>query len=104
MRALWAHVALAVVGVAAVVWALTLAADPVITCRDVVMAPGGVCVNADGDRLQTYDERMAAAQQARPVVGGVGLVVAAFGTALGIAEVRRAGSSGRTRPDRPPAA
>lgn len=102
MRKVWAHVALLVVGLGAVVWALTLSAEPTIRCRDAVMAPGDVCANADGDRVQTYEERLAAAQQARPVVGAVGAVVVAFGAGLVVAEVRRAGSSGRTRPDRPP--
>ncbi len=103
MRRWWAHVALAVVGAAALVWALTLGANPTITCRDVVMGPGDTCANAEGTRTQTYEERYVAAQQARPVVGGVGALVGAFGVALAVAEVRRAGSSGRTRPGHPPA-
>lgn len=102
-RRFWAHVALATIGAAALLWALTLAAAPTITCRDVVMAPGDVCVNAQGSRQQTYAERFEAAQQARPVIGGVGALVAGFGVALAIVEVRRAGSSGRTRPAHPAA-
>ena len=103
MRRVWAHAALAIVGAAAVIWALTLGANPTITCGDVVMAPGDVCVNAQGTRQQTYAERVDAAQQARPVIVGVGLLVAGFGAVLGVAELRRAGSSGRTRPGHPPA-
>ena len=92
MRALWGHVALIVVGLAAVVWALTLGANPVLTCRDVVMQPGDVCVNAQGTRVQTFEQRMDAAQQARPVVGGVGLVLAGFGTTLAVSQRRRSAS------------
>lgn len=104
-RRFWAHVGLAVVGVAAVLWALTLGAHPTIECRGVEMRPGDVCANAEGTRVQTYEERMTAHQQARPVVGGVGGVLAAFGVGLAVAQrrdvVRGSGSSGRTRPDHP---
>lgn len=104
MRRLGAHIALVVVGVAALIWALTLGGDPTIRCREVVMHPGDTCSNAQGTRVQTYQERFDAAQQARPVIGGVGVLVGGFGAALAAAEVRRAGSSGRTRPGRPAAA
>lgn len=104
MRRLGAHLALAAVGVAVLIWALTLGADPTIRCRDLVMRPGDVCTNAQGTKVQTYQERFDAAQQARPVIGGVGLLVGGFGAALAVAEFRRAGSSGRTRPDHPAAA
>lgn len=103
-RRWWAHVALAAVGAIVVVWVLTVGANPTISCREVVMHPGDTCSNAEGTRVQTYQERYDAAQQARPVIGGVGALVAAFGAGLAVAEVRRAGSSGRTRPDRPAAA
>lgn len=82
------HAALALLGLLGVLWALTLGANPVITCHEVVMRPGDVCANADGTRTQTYQERWDAAQGARPVVGGVGLVVAGFGVALLRAEWR----------------
>jgi len=88
-RRFWGHVALAVVGTLAVVWALTLGASPSIECRGVPMAPGDVCSNAEGTRVQTYDERMDAAQAARPVIGGVGGLVAAFGVGLAVGERRR---------------
>ncbi|MDN5571248.1 MAG: hypothetical protein L0G22_08355 [Propionibacteriaceae bacterium] len=84
-----AHAALALAGVLAVVWALTLAVDPVITCRESVMRPGDVCAHSGGGRSQTYEERFEAAQQARPVVGGVGALVAVFGAGLLVAERRR---------------
>lgn len=102
-RKVWAHVALVVVGVAALVWALT-ARTPEITCRDAVMRPGDVCVNAQGNKQQNYEERVAAHHNARPVVGGVGVVLAAFGGMLAMAEVRAAGSSDHARPGRRPSA
>ena len=95
-RQVWAHVALALVGLAAVVWSLTWGANPTIVCRDVVMTPGDVCVNAQGTRQQTYTERFDAAQHARPVIGGVGALVAGFGVVLAANQVKREGSSGRT--------
>lgn len=90
MRRLWAHLALALVGVLAVGWALTASAQPTLMCREVVMAPGDVCVNAEGSREQTYEERWAAAQSARPIVGAVGLAAAAFGLTLAAADRRQA--------------
>lgn len=90
MTRMAAHVALVVAGLAVVLWALTLAAHPAITCRDAVMGPGDVCVDASGRRVQTYEERWAAAQAARPVVAGAGLAVAGFGTVLALQERRRA--------------
>ncbi|WP_300079663.1 hypothetical protein [Propioniciclava sp.] len=84
-----AHAALVLAGILAVVWALTWGAHPTITCRDVVMGPGDTCANAAGTRTQTYEERLDAAQQARPVVGIVGVLVAGFATALYLAERRR---------------
>ena len=88
MGRLWWHLALAAAGLVGVVWALTVAANPVITCREVAMQPGDLCANADGSRTQTYAERFDAAQQARPVIGVVGLVVAGFGVALAVQDVR----------------
>ncbi|MBK8463443.1 MAG: hypothetical protein IPL36_10505 [Nigerium sp.] len=102
-RRMLAHAALIVLGLAALVWALT-AGTPHITCRDQVMVPGDICVNAQGTKQQTYEERLAAHHQARPVVGGVGVALAAFGGALAFADVRGAGSSDRARPDRRPSA
>ena len=78
----WAHLALAAAGLAAVLWAVLLSANPTIWCRDQVMRPGEVCSNAQGTKVQTYEERFSAAQWARPVVGVVGAVVAGFGIAL----------------------
>ena len=78
----WAHLALAAAGLAAVLWAVVLGANPTIWCREQVMHAGQVCTNAQGTKVQTYEERYAAAQWARPVVGVVGAVVAGFGLML----------------------
>lgn len=78
MRSRWAQIVLGAVGLVAVFWAVVLAADPVIVCRDTVMRPGQVCANADGTRTQTYAERYAAAQGARPVIGVLGVAVIGF--------------------------
>ena len=54
-RRQWAHLALAATGVAAVLWAVLLSANPTIWCRDQVMHPGEVCTNAQGTKVQTYE-------------------------------------------------
>ena len=81
-----AQAALVVAGLLAIWWALTWGANPQITCRGVPMGPGDVCAHA-GDRpgtqkVQTYQERLGAAQAARPVVAVTGGLVALFGIVL----------------------
>lgn len=88
-RRFWAHVALAVVGVAVVVWALLTWFNPTIECRGVRMGPGDVCHNAEGTKVQTYDDRLDALRLSTPVMVGTGLVVAGFGAALAVADRRR---------------
>ncbi|MFT3862081.1 hypothetical protein [Micropruina sp.] len=78
----WAQLALAAAGLAAVLWAVLLGANPTIWCRDQVMHAGQVCVNAQGTKVQTYEERYSAAQWARPVVGVVGVAVTGFALVL----------------------
>lgn len=77
-----AHLALAAAGVAAVLWAVVLGANPTIWCREQVMHAGQVCANAQGTKVQTYEERVSAAQWARPVIGVVGVGVTAFALVL----------------------
>lgn len=89
MSRLIRHVALLLLGLFGVVWAFTWGANPTIVCRDVVMQPGDVCTNAEGTRTQTYEERFAAAQAARPVMGIVGGVVAAFAGGLIVLDRRQ---------------
>ncbi|MBP8918199.1 MAG: hypothetical protein KBG85_00680 [Micropruina sp.] len=85
----WTHLALATAGVVAVLWAVALSANPTIWCREQVMQPGQVCANAQGTKIQTYEERVNAAQSARPVIGVVGVVVAGFGLLLWRGERRK---------------
>lgn len=94
-----AHVLLVVAGLVAVVYGLTLAGSAALTCRGEPMTPGSVCVKADGSEGQTYEQRLATRRSATPVVVGVGVLVAGFGTALLVADVRR----GRRTTDAPPA-
>jgi hypothetical protein len=88
-----AHVLLAVAGLVIAIYPFTLGAHPTPTCRGVPLQPGQTCTKADGSAEQTYEQRVAAARDATPVVVGVGVLVAAFGTALLVADVR----GGRSR-------
>lgn len=82
MRRTLAQLALGLVGLLALGWALVGGADPEITCRGEVMRPGESCAHAGDGRTQTYEERFSAAQVARPVVGTVGLLVVGFASYL----------------------
>ncbi|BAK37228.1 hypothetical protein MLP_42140 [Microlunatus phosphovorus NM-1] len=84
-----AHLLLALVGVLIVAYPFTLGANPTPTCRGVQLQPGQTCSKADGSAEQTYEERLATAKNATPVIVGVGLLMAGFGTALFIGDVRR---------------
>lgn len=88
MNRRWAHGLVGLAGFAVVLWALVWAASPVITCRDQVMGPGDLCASATNGRTQSYEERVAAAQQARPVMGAVGLLMVGFATALWVGDQR----------------
>lgn len=88
------NAALLVVGLAAVLWPLTIGANPSVQCRGVEMRPGDVCTKSEIDgsnqgKTQTYDQRLATANQAKPVIIGVGAVVMVFAGGLLIAELRR---------------
>jgi hypothetical protein len=84
-----AHLLLAIAGLLIALYPFTIGADSTPTCRGVEMAPGGTCSKADGSAEQTYEQRRATARDAAPVIVGVGLLVAAFGTGLLVADVRR---------------
>ena len=73
----------------AALYPFTFGAGPSVTCRGVELRPGESCAKADGSSAQTYEARAAAARNATPVIVGVGLLVAVFGTGLLIADVRR---------------
>jgi len=82
-------VVLVLAGLAALGYAVTLGGSPDLRCHDQVMRPGSVCVKADGSAGQTYEERLATRRSAQPVVAGLGVLVAGFGTALLVADLRR---------------
>lgn len=97
VRARLSHLLLLVLGLAALGYAVTLGGSPALRCHDQVMTPGSVCEKADGSAGQTYEERLATRRSAQAVVGGVGVLVAGFGGALLVADLRR-------RAPRPPSA
>jgi hypothetical protein len=84
-----AHLVLLIAGLVAVAYAVTLGGSAELRCRGEVMAPGSVCVKADGSQGQTYEQRLATRRSAQPVVAGVGVLVTAFGAALLVADLRR---------------
>ncbi|HNV10037.1 MAG TPA: hypothetical protein PKN27_01710 [Propionibacteriaceae bacterium] len=91
-----AHAALALAGIGLLVWGLVF--NPRIACRGVQMYPGDVCTKntfsqLNSDQVQTYEQRLHAAQQSQPVLIGLGLVVAAFGIVLLVLDVRRTQAS-----------
>ncbi|HSN44039.1 MAG TPA: hypothetical protein VLR88_08285 [Propionibacteriaceae bacterium] len=91
-----AHTLLALAGVALLVWGLVFTPD--IACRGVQMRPGDVCAKNTFSELnsasvQTYEQRLQAAQQSQPVIVVLGLAVAAFGFALLVLDLRKAQAS-----------
>lgn len=89
LRTRLAHLVLVVAGLVAVAYALSLGGPDEVRCRGELMSPGSVCVKADGSEGQTYEQRLATRRSARPVVAGVGVVVAGFGAALLVTDLRR---------------
>lgn len=88
-RRRWAHLLLGLVGLVAIGWAVVWGAAPTVTCRDEVMQPGDICSHAGDEKTQTYEERLAAAEAARPVMGVVGVLMVGFATYLWIGESTR---------------
>jgi len=86
-----AHAALILVGLLIFLYPLTVGATPDISCRGVQMHPGDSCAKAQNGGIQTYEQRARTARQARPVILGVGLLVAAFGSVLLVSDVRAGG-------------
>ncbi|MDN5563253.1 hypothetical protein EDD41_2822 [Luteococcus japonicus] len=98
-RRAWAHVLLALAGLALALFGAWSATHPDVTCRGVQMHPGDVCHKNDfgamgTDEVQTYEQRMHAARLSQPVLIVAGLVVAGFGTALAVADRRRTAAAG----------
>lgn len=83
------HLVVTVLGLAVALWAIANLLNPSIACRGVPMGPGDTCTNAEGSKVQTYEDRLEALQFSTPVMVGAGVLVAGFGTALGVAELRR---------------
>lgn len=78
---LWAFV---VAGLALVAWGVATVVAPSASCRGVEMRPGDTCSyyardDTSTERLQTYDQRIAAAREQGPTVIVVGALAAAFG-------------------------
>ena len=84
-----AHLLFALAGVLIVLYPFTLGAHPTPTCRGVQLQPGQMCSKADGSAQQTYEQRLATAKSATPVIVSAGVLVAAFGAGLFVADVRR---------------
>jgi hypothetical protein len=82
------NLVLVLVGIMIMVYPLTLGASAPISCRGVVMQPGDVCPKADGSAVQSYEQRARARTNAVPVIMIVGVLVAGFGGALLITELR----------------
>jgi len=93
-RARIAHAVVILVGLLIFLYPLTVGSEPAITCRGVEMQPGGTCSKAESGGIQTYEQRLRTARQARPVILAVGLLVAGFGSWLLVSDVR----SSRRRP------
>ncbi len=93
-RRRWAHLLVGLVGIAALSWALVWGANPQVMCRDQVMGPGDVCAHAGDDAVQTYEERLATAQSARPVAGVIGLLIVGFAVYLWVGESTRDEAAG----------
>lgn len=81
-RAWLAHLGLVVVGIMIILFPFTLGAEPNQDCRGVPMNPGDTCSKADGEALETYEDRVAKAEAAKPLIVGVGAVVVGFGAVL----------------------
>ncbi|MGO1975085.1 MAG: hypothetical protein ACTH2Q_19180 [Propionibacteriaceae bacterium] len=77
-----AHLALVLVGIVIILFPFTFGSEPNLNCRGVPMNPGDTCTKADGEALETYEDRVEKANDAKPIVVVVGLVVAGFGGVL----------------------
>jgi hypothetical protein len=102
-RARIAHVVLILVGLVIFLYPLTAGAAPAITCRGVEMRAGDTCSKAQNGGVQTYEQRLRTARQARPVVLAVGALVVAFGSWLLVVDVRDSRRRSPAEPVRPAA-
>ena len=84
-----AHALVSLVGLLALLYPVTLGATPDISCRGVQMHPGDSCAKADRSGVQTYEQRARTANQAKPVIAGLGLLLVVFGIVLLAGDARR---------------
>lgn len=83
------HLVVILVGLLILAYPFTLGATVDVNCYGRPLQPGQSCPKADGSRGQTYEQRVADARAAEPVVLTVGAVVAGFGVALLVLDLRR---------------
>lgn len=81
-------------GVAMLWWGMAGMANPTVSCRGAVMAPGDVCYKSSytslrTDTVQSYEQRRRAVAQSRPTVIGLGAVTLAFGVTMVVSRARR---------------
>lgn len=88
-RAVVAHAVVVLLGLLVLLYPFTLGASPAVQCRGTTMQPGDVCAKAGDAGSQTYEQRAAAVQNARPVVAVGGFLLAGFGVVLLTGELRR---------------
>ena len=89
MRSRIVQVAVIIVGLLIMAYPFTLGASETLTCRGEPMAPGSVCLKADGSEAESYADRLSKAAVARPIVIGAGALLADFGTYLLVTDLRR---------------
>jgi len=82
MRARVAHAAVVLAGLVILLYPLTIGSHPRVVCRGVEMHAGQSCPKAGSAGVQTYEQRLRTANEAKPVIAGVGLLVTVFGAVL----------------------
>ncbi|MDA8440012.1 MAG: hypothetical protein M0Z51_14285 [Propionibacterium sp.] len=103
-----AHLLIAVIGIAVMIWGAIALTHPSITCRGVDMHPGDVCATSSfsqvgAGKVQTYEQRLSDARFSQPFVVAIGGVMVGFGVMLLVQDVRRGGISPSAASGRRPA-
>ncbi len=83
------HVLVVLVGLIILAYPFILGETVDVQCYGRAMQPGQSCAKADGTPGQTYEERVANARAARPIIAITGALVVAFGIGLLVVDVRR---------------
>lgn len=89
MRRRVGHVLVVLVGLIILAYPFILGETVDVQCYGRAMQPGQSCAKADGTPGQTYEERVANARAARPIIAITGALVVAFGIGLLVVDVRR---------------